>query len=335
MLARLAESVAGAHSLESLARPLLVLLQEITKMESVYLTQVDENSCEQRILFANNVGALQIGEGLTVPWSDTLCRRALASGQRFADDVPELWPDSGAARELGIRSYLTQPVVLAEGRFFGTLCGASSEVVTYTPAQERLVKLFARLLGQQVEREALVRQMRQAQDELLAHAMTDPLTGLANRRMLLDGLQSELSRIAREGGELHLAFVDLDDFKAINDRFGHQLGDRFLAEIAARLRDGLRGSDMIARYGGDEFVVVVRGGRTGGPDSLQHRIESLTRCSLTLDDVHVDYRGASVGVVTTQDGREAPQTLISRADESMYRRKEARRAPEGLASAAL
>ena len=324
LLSRLAESVVGAHSLEQLTRPLLALLQEVTGLESVYLTVVDEQAGVQRILYALNSGRLRVEEGLSVPWSDTLCRRALASGQRYTDDVPGRWPDSGAARELGIVSYLTEPVHVREGELFGTLCAASSERVALSEDTLRTVALFARLLGQQVERETLLVQLREANQELAQRALTDPLTGLANRRMLLDGLRRELARIGREGGALEIAFIDFDGFKAINDRYGHEIGDRFLALMALRLRGALRGSDLIARYGGDEFVVVgtLRDEPTeDAQPSLQQRIEALTRGAVLIDALEFDYAGASVGVVITGEGEQDAEALLSRADAAMYQRK--------------
>jgi diguanylate cyclase len=331
LLFRVAESVGEARSLEQLARSLLGLLQELTALESVYLTEIDEPAGLQRILYASNAGRLQIREGLQVAWDDTLCRRALASGQRYAENVGERWPDADAARELGIVSFLTEPVHGTDGRLFGTLCGASSEPQRLSSEQARLVALFARLLGQQVEREALLRQLREANATLVQHALTDPLTGLANRRMLVEGLRRELARIGREGGALEVAFVDFDGFKAINDRYGHEVGDRFLALMAERLRLGLRGSDLIARYGGDEFVVVGSQRQLPEADSvsLQERIEALTSGSVSIDALSFDYGGASVGVVVATEPSEDADILLARADAAMYARKQLRRAAEG------
>jgi diguanylate cyclase len=331
LLFRVAESVGEARSLEQLAHSLLAVLQEVTALESVYLTEIDQPAGVQRILYARNAGRLQIREGLEVAWDDTLCRRALDSGQRFAENVGERWPDALAARQLGIVSFLSEPVYGGDGRLFGTLCGASSERQSQPVEQARLVALFARLLGLQVEREALLRQLREANATLVQHALTDPLTGLANRRMLVEGLRRELARIGREGGALEVAFVDFDGFKAINDRYGHEIGDRFLALMAERLRLGLRGSDLIARYGGDEFVVVgsQRERPEGDAVSLQERIEALTSGSVSIDTLSFDYAGASVGVVIATEPSEDADVLLARADAAMYARKQLRRAAEG------
>src|SRR6476661_6626205 len=122
MLAQLAQSLDAARTLEDLARPLLEMLQAVTGLESTYLTSIDERAGRQDILFSRNAGELDIPEGLSVPWADTLCRRALAEGRMQVDDVPERWGDSDAARALGLRTYVSVPVHTREGGLFGTLC---------------------------------------------------------------------------------------------------------------------------------------------------------------------------------------------------------------------
>ena len=88
-------------------------------------------------------------------------------------------------------------------------------------------------------------------------ARTDPLTGALNRRSFVEAANRELDRIARYGGPLSLAYLDIDDFKKVNDSSGHDAGDRLLAGVAAVLTDNLRSVDVVARYGGDEFVVIL------------------------------------------------------------------------------
>src|SRR4249919_3225449 len=105
LMVQLAEWVPAARTLEELARPLLEMLQAVTWLESTYLTTIDEVGGVQHVLFANNSSQMQIPEGLSVPWGDTLCKRALDEGRAYTDDVAECWRDSGAARELGIQTY--------------------------------------------------------------------------------------------------------------------------------------------------------------------------------------------------------------------------------------
>jgi len=110
-------------------RPLLGELERLTGLESTYVTRIDWERDEQEITVAHNASALVVPEGLRVTWSDSLCRRALDGGPRYTADVPSTYPESGAARELGLRTYVSVPVVGSEQEVVGTLCGASRAVV--------------------------------------------------------------------------------------------------------------------------------------------------------------------------------------------------------------
>lgn len=110
LVQRLSQSVTQAHSLEELTRPLLQMLEESTHLESTYLTTINEEQGQQRVLYARNASEMQIPEGLVVPWGDTLCKRALDEGRMYTPDVGDCWGDSEAARELGIRTYASAPV---------------------------------------------------------------------------------------------------------------------------------------------------------------------------------------------------------------------------------
>src|SRR5579862_1519455 len=123
-LADLSRSATAAESLEELARPLLEMLHAATGLESTYLTSVDLAAGEQHVQFALNAGSLTIPEGLTVPWNDTLCKRALDEGTLFCNDVAERWSDSEAATALGIKTYASAPVRTSDGLLVGTLCAS-------------------------------------------------------------------------------------------------------------------------------------------------------------------------------------------------------------------
>jgi diguanylate cyclase (GGDEF)-like protein len=155
-----------------------------------------------------------------------------------------------------------------------------------------------------------------AEARLAAQAATDTLTGLRNRRAFTDALTATCGRAT----PVVVAFVDLDDFKQVNDTFGHEAGDEVLVEVGARLRRVVREEDVVARFGGDEFVVLVAG--DAGPKLaclLAGRIRGVLAepwpqiAPLTLD--------ASVGVVVDEDGTRSPEDLLRDADQQMYTRK--------------
>lgn len=322
-LSKLANSVSSAGDLESLTRPLLELLETVTGLESTYLTTVDEVKGVQYILYSRNSSKLKIPENLSVPWEDTLCKRALEENRPYTDDVGSCWGDSDAARALGIKTYLSQPVRNLDGGLYGTLCGASADAIAVPPEVVKVLNLFAQLIGRQVDRERQLQSLQKTNQELQTHALTDPLTGVANRRALIDDLRRLLAQAKREQKTLLVAFIDLDGFKAINDRHGHDVGDRFLIHIASRLVSGTRGGDLVGRYGGDEFAVVTQG---GDPQELRSRLQQMTVSRFASNGVSFDYQGASVGVVASELEEADAEQLLSRADAAMYEVKKQRKA---------
>ncbi len=150
-------------------------------------------------------------------------------------------------------------------------------------------------------------------------ALHDPLTGLANRDLLMDRLAHALARSARTGSRTLVMFCDLDHFKDVNDTFGHETGDRVLVSMADRLRAAMRPGDTVARLGGDEFVVVAE----SVPGSQQHALAA--RVQAVLDQpVRVDGRevrtGASIGVAEAGPDADA-RSVLREADAAMYRAK--------------
>jgi diguanylate cyclase (GGDEF)-like protein len=104
-----------------------------------------------------------------------------------------------------------------------------------------------------------ITQRKLLEDQLAHQALHDPLTGLANRALLHDRIAHALARLGRTGDRLSLLFIDLDDFKLLNDSLGHDAGDRLLVAVAQRLRAAVREGDTVARLGGDEFAVLLEG----------------------------------------------------------------------------
>jgi diguanylate cyclase len=339
LIERLSDSVSSARTLEELARPMLEMLEVVTGLESTYLTTIDLDQGLQHILFARNVGAMNIPEGISVPWSDTLCRRALDEGRMYTDDVASCWGDSDAARDLGIRTYVSTPVKTDASGLFGTLCAASGTQRPLAPHAEAVLQLFAKLIGQQVERELLVVELRKANAELAARASTDSLTGLPNRRSLLDTLRRLLAQGERENRSVLVGFIDMDGFKKINDTHGHDIGDEFLSAMAGRLSASLRTSDVLARFGGDEFVVVGAGPahdeapRTAAR-ALADRLGESTIGELRLNQTMLDYGGASVGVVAIDPRVTSAEEALRKADDAMYAVKRSRQAAASRAAMA-
>jgi diguanylate cyclase len=323
----LVATVTHAHTLEALARPLLDLLQQVTGLESTYLTRLDEPEGVLQVLYARNTHRLTIPEGLSTPWEGTLSKRALDEGRFYTDDVGGCWEDCEVARALGLVTYLNAPVRAKSGELFGTLCAASDARRPLSDTANHVLALFAHLISQLVDRERLLTALNQANTSLAMTALTDAVTQLPNRRALLEDMQQRLAA-CEEDQALIVAFIDLDDFKPINDRYGHASGDQFLYTVARRLRRMLRDSDMAARVGGDEFVVLAveqREKADAAAVALSRRLENATKGRFKLDTALIDYDGASVGVAVAEPGCSGGQDLLNKATAAMYAIKRSRK----------
>jgi diguanylate cyclase len=273
---------------------------------------------------------MQIPEGLCVPWGDTLCKRALDEGKRYTSDVANVWGDSKAAKALGITTYVSTPVTLADGSLYGTLCAASSEHRILTERSEQVLQLFAQLIAQQIQNEQLLQQLQQANAALTTASYTDELTGLPNRRAVFEQLPKLFSQARNDARFVLLAFADLDDFKEINDAYGHGVGDSFLCAIGRRLQEGTRPDEIIGRVGGDEFVVASVG-PSSSDEALQAaqafkiRLANLLTGEYQLHSSVINYAGPSIGVVAVNPADTDHDLALREADAAMYIEKDRRR----------
>ncbi|MEL2244042.1 sensor domain-containing diguanylate cyclase [Leclercia adecarboxylata] len=323
ILARVSETLSTEQSLESLVRQLLEMLEVVTDMESTYLTKIDINARLQHILYARNSKQMHIPEGLSVPWDETLCKRAIDSDCFYSDSVPERFADCDAAKALGITTYMSIPIHLTDGSLYGTLCATSTRKQELSERGEHVLKLFAGLIAQYIEKESLVNQLREANAALIAYSYTDALTGLPNRRAIFDNLTTLFSLARHLNRNAIIAYIDLDDFKLINDRFGHEAGDRFLVEVGKRLNDGRDDDDIVGRLGGDEFLVAcLSQNRDTGEQIpltvMNTQLSAQIAGEYWLGDVHIVYPGASIGVIEVDPAQLDADSALRAADAAMY-----------------
>lgn len=185
----------------------------------------------------------------------------------------------------------------------------------YSIYQQILIKRLRRQLAESME--AMIRLETRAK-QLHHLAMHDPLTGLYNRRFAEQRLKAETNRSQRYGHSLSVLLFDLNDFKQINDRYGHAAGDLVLKEFAERLRRVLRVSDIAARIGGDEFFVLLP---DCPPEQLHHLLARLGKMEVQFDGTRLPVTYA-VGWAGYQTG-ESPQQMLDRADRALYENKQA------------
>jgi len=332
IIARVSQSLAKEQSLESLVRQ---LLEMVTDMESTYLTKVDIEARLQHIMFARNSQKMHIPENFSVCWDYSLCKRAIDENCFFSDDVPDRWGDCIAARNLGITTFLSTPVHLPDGSFYGTLCAASSEKRPWSERAEQVLQLFAGLIAQYIQKEALVEQLREANAALIAQSYTDALTGLPNRRAIFDNLTTLFSLARHLKCKAIVAFIDLDNFKLINDRFGHNAGDLFLIQVGERLNTLHQNGEIIGRLGGDEFLVVSLADENANIPSLRGRIEQQIRGEYRLGDINLFYPGASLGIVEVDPETTDADSALHAADVAMYQEKKHKEKTPFVAHSAL
>jgi diguanylate cyclase (GGDEF)-like protein len=231
-----------------------------------------------------------------------------------------------ASDRTSLHSALVCPLLFNE-RFIGTISVYHTEVAIYTDDHRRLLDRIS-------EQAAAVIYNSMVFEQTQEDSLTDPLTSLPNTRFMFMHLTRELSRAERLKSEVSLLVMDLDNFKEINDTYGHHVGDRALRDVAGVLRTGIRPYDICVRYAGDEFIVVLSG--CNGEEAERKRLE-LQRA---VDALQFEARpgkmlplAISVGAAVFPHDGDSYETLLATADSRMYRDKTRRKRENGMADA--
>jgi diguanylate cyclase (GGDEF)-like protein len=241
---------------------------------------------------------------------------ALATGQAtIVDDWEEetRFQQSELQAKQGMRS---AAIILIDGkeRPYGVLGAGAREPRGFTREDVNFMQAIANVLANAIER-------RRTEEQTQHEALHDALTGLPNRSLFLDRLQHSLSVAARRRTTIAVLFLDLDQFKLVNDSLGHAAGDELLAAVAPRIEQALRPGDTVARFGGDEFAVLAEDVRNEhGATRIAERIaEALARPFILREREH--FASASIGI-SIGTGAEEPEALIRDADAALYRAKD-------------
>jgi diguanylate cyclase (GGDEF)-like protein len=215
----------------------------------------------------------------------------------------------------------------ARGRATGVILSATSAATWFIANLLAGIQVSDRLLAANASLHfiactwiaVLIARLRSLAASERANARSDVLTGLPNQRALSERVAIELARLHRGAGSLVVACLDLDGFKAINDRAGHAAGDRALQEVADVLREHLREGDLPARTGGDEFVLLLPDtDREQGRAALERIREAI---AARLRDVEVPVTASIGAIVSHPPGRTAAQALLTAADDALYHAK--------------
>ena len=241
-------------------------------------------------------------------------RRPLVNARPSADFEAAGFPSDRTT----LHSALVCPLLFNE-RFIGTISVYHTEPSIYTDDHRRLLDRISEQAAAVIYNSIVFEQTQE-------DSLTDPLTGLPNTRFMFMHLTRELARAERLKSEVSLLVMDLDNFKDINDTFGHHVGDRALRDVAGVLRAGIRPYDICVRYAGDEFIVVLSG--CGGEEAERKRLE-LQRA---VDDLQFEARpgkmlplAISIGAAVFPHDGDSYETLLANADSRMYRDKTRRK----------
>ncbi len=314
-LAIIQRAIAERSRLDEILDTIVNAAAKVLATEIVGLRLIDENDPSYLVLAAStgvderSARILRRGpvtEGLggrAIVEERLLISNAYGSGE---SDIPML-----AAN--GLQAAMAAPVY-GHGEIVGSLVVATHSDHQFSQAEADTLGFFAEYAGVALSTARAADAVRQA--------LTDPLTGLPNRALFIDRLDHALARAERADGEVSVLFLDVDEFKLVNDSLGHLAGDRLLVEAAKRIRKCLRHSETAARLGGDEFAILVAHEKDPPvPEILGARIIEALSAPLDVDGHELRIR-ASIGIAT---GRTDPESLLRDADTAMYRAKATKR----------
>jgi diguanylate cyclase (GGDEF)-like protein len=238
------------------------------------------------------------------PWS-----RAMHQAAPVRDLAIEVTPSTNARRKLAVNC---APISDARGLVRGCIA-TFADLTALHFANERLTETLTELRASRDE-------VEQKNVELEHMATHDPLTGCLTRRALFDRMLRAREDARRSGKPLSCLAVDIDQFKSVNDRFGHVLGDRVVEEVGKTLAASLRGTDIVGRYGGDEFFVGMPGCDAEHALQLAEKVRRSIKqhCSTSFPELRVT---VSIGVAAMSGGEESVAALIEQADQALYAAK--------------
>lgn len=277
---------------------------------------------ESRQWFKARVG-LQVME---TPRAEAFCAHAILAPQTVmvvpdATQDPRFSDNPLVTGAPDIRFYAGAPLLSPSGHALGTLCVIDNQPRLMADDKRDALAAIARTVASQLELRRVSHELSIANDHLRTLSFIDPLTGVANRRALDARLTEEIARAARHDAPLAMLMFDIDHFKSYNDEFGHVLGDDVLLCFAELLRMDIRQTDLVARLGGEEFVVLL-------PETTEEGARILAeRYRARVESTNFPGRKitTSIGLACWQPRYERPEQFIDAADQAMYAAKRAGR----------
>ena len=308
---RIARETTAVLDLDTLLTDIVTIIREVMGYKMVSILLPANQATELRV-GAHSGYTLDI-TGLTMPIAQGI------NGWVYTHGVPQIIPRVEAdARYIGlddqVQSKLAFPL-MSRGRVVGVLNAESEQADAFSEADVALMSAVGSQLASCLE-------VAQLHDTLKREASHDPLTRLNNRRHFLERIDQEITRASTTAESFSILFLDVDQLKRINDTYGHLAGDALLREVSNALMDAVRGEDVVSRYGGDEFVVLLPSTAAAAAASVAQRIsDGMARHRFMAGRELLQIPGVSLGLATfPQDGATAEQLLAS-ADATLYRHK--------------
>lgn len=253
------------------------------------------------------------------------CGTAAATRQRVIVSDIQSHPYWKTVRELaasaGLAACWSQPVLDKSGQVLATFALYHRQPCEPSEEDIRLIEEVAQLAAIAIERNEVMQLLRTSEQHHRYLAQHDPLTGLANRHLFSDRVEQAIRLAERDQSHLALLLIDLNDFKLINDAHGHAIGDALLQAIATRLRENVRNSETVCRFGGDEFIILLQGiQQTAEAFSIREKLLQAMDEPFQVETLQIQ-SGCSIGVACYPEDGQDESSLTQMADQRMYDEK--------------
>lgn len=310
-LFRVSQLASSHDELPATLQAILEISQEIIPQGNCAVLLVD--SSQECLRVKASVNYRKDVENLVIPLGRGVTGRCALLGEAIV--VDEVSRDRDYIPGLAhAQSEIAMPLRV-EGRVIGVLNAESTQSGAFGETQIRILSVIA-------QQAAVVLRTAQLYEETRRLAITDPLTGLANRRKMLSDLKANLVRASRYQEQLAVVFIDLDNFKSINDRFGHPTGDLTLQAVSRCLAESLRDSDLVSRIGGEEFAIILLNADVQLALKITERVRThVQSLHLRAEEGEPIQVTLSAGIAFYPEDGDSVNLLLQRADEALYQAK--------------
>jgi diguanylate cyclase (GGDEF)-like protein/PAS domain S-box-containing protein len=308
-------TVSQTLNLEDLLVNVLDKVLEVTGVEVTGIFLFDEKTKELVLRAHRGMSPSFMSDIRVLSKGDGVLKQVLETGKPLLVEnisTDHRFNHRGAWKEC-VQSFAALSI-MAKEKILGVMGIGSYGYREFPEWEVRMLSTIANQIGMAIENAQLY-------EHALELAFTDGLTGLYNRRYLMDQIEREFIRAQRSKAPLSIIMIDLDELKKINDRFGHHVGDGFLKKVAKTVKVNTRASDVAARWGGDEFMLLAPGTDSKSACNIAERIRAqVERCTIKLEGIKVRIT-ISAGIVSCPTHASVVTELLKEADEAMYNAK--------------